>query len=106
MATLEDMIRVKEIQLEISPTQANRSDLSKDEAKLKKYLNIQEEFWRQKAGMRWFKDGDRNTKFYHTYVKGRRKKLHIGEIQSNHGDVFKTNDQIGEATVDFFGDQF
>ncbi|KAH0699064.1 hypothetical protein KY284_013279 [Solanum tuberosum] len=56
--------------------------------------------------MRWFKDGDRNTKFYHTYVKGRRKKLHIGEIQSNHGDVFKTNDQIGGATVDFFEDQF
>ncbi|XP_015077714.1 uncharacterized protein LOC107021542 [Solanum pennellii] len=85
---------------------ANRCDLSKAEAELRKYLNIQEEFWRQKAGMRWFKDGDRNTIFYHTYVKGRRKELHIGEIKFNHEDVLKTNDRIGEATVDFFGDQF
>lgn len=56
--------------------------------------------------MRCFKDGDRNIIFYHTYVKGRRKNLHIGEIKSNHGDVFKNNDRTGEATVDFFGDQF
>jgi len=70
IATPEDMIRVKEIQLEISPSQANRSELNKAEVKLKKYLNIEEEYWRQKTGMRWFKDGDRNTKFFHAYVKG------------------------------------
>lgn len=106
LATLEDMIRVKEIQLEINPTQINRSKLSKVEAELRKYLHIEEEYWRQKAGMKWFRDGDRNTKFFHSFVKGRRKKLHIGEIYTNAGEVVKTNEQIGAAAVDFFRDQF
>ncbi|KAH0693029.1 hypothetical protein KY290_021200 [Solanum tuberosum] len=52
MATLEDLVRVKEIQLEISPTKGNRCELSKTEAELRKYLNIEEEYWRQKAGMK------------------------------------------------------
>ncbi|KAH0693550.1 hypothetical protein KY285_020647 [Solanum tuberosum] len=87
IATLEDEIRVKECQLEINPTAENRSELNKAEAELKKYLYIEEEFWKQKAGMKWFKDGDMNTKFFHNYVKGMRKKLHIAEIQTEQGDM-------------------
>ncbi|KAH0655111.1 hypothetical protein KY290_030912 [Solanum tuberosum] len=106
LATLEELIRVKEIQFEIRPTQDNRCALSQTEAELRKYLHIEKEYWKQKAGMKWFKDGDRNTKFFHAFVKGRRQKLHIGEILTSQGEVVQSNDQIGAATVEFFEDQF
>ncbi|KAH0666246.1 hypothetical protein KY285_027452 [Solanum tuberosum] len=64
IATMEDVVKTKEVQLEISPTIENRSSLNKAEAELKRYLHIEEEYWKQKAGMKWFIDGDKNTKFF------------------------------------------
>jgi len=75
--------KVKEAQLEINPSAGNREELSKAEADLKKYLHMEEEYWKQKAGMRWFQDGDKNTKKFHSYVKGRRRKLHIAKIKNS-----------------------
>ncbi|KAK6788076.1 hypothetical protein RDI58_016601 [Solanum bulbocastanum] len=105
IATLEDMIRIKENQFEINPLAGNRTDLSRTEAELKKYLKIEEEYWKQKAGMRRFVDGDKNIKFFHSYVKGRRKKLHLSQITNEIGE-FQTNHQMGEAAVAFFSAQF
>ncbi|XP_015158226.1 uncharacterized protein [Solanum tuberosum] len=106
ISTVEDVIKVKETQLEIFPTVQNRAELSRMEAELRKYLRIEEEYWKQKAGMKWFVDGDRNTKFFHSYVKGRRKKLHLAEICNEHGVMVKTNQQIGQAAISFFSEQF
>lgn len=43
--TLEDIIQVKEAQLEVDPSPENRVELSKVEAELKRYLKLEEEFW-------------------------------------------------------------
>ncbi|KAH0638863.1 hypothetical protein KY285_035449 [Solanum tuberosum] len=106
IATLEDVVRVNETQLEISPTEVNKAILSKSNAELKRYLKIEEEYWKQKAGMKWFRDGDRNTRFLHSYVKGKRRKLHLSEIQTRQGDWITTSQNIGEEAVDVFKDQF
>lgn len=68
--TLEDVIKVTEIQLEMDPCPENREALNKAEAELKKYRHIKKEYWKQKAGIKWFEDGDHKTKFFHAYVKG------------------------------------
>ncbi|KAK6791948.1 hypothetical protein RDI58_011029 [Solanum bulbocastanum] len=106
IATLEYVIKMKEIQLEVSPTEANRADLNKANAELKRYLKIEEEYWKQKAGMRWFKEGERNTKFFHSYVKGRRKKLIISEITTRQGNKITSTQNIGEEAVGVFHAQF
>uniref|UniRef100_A0A0V0HAW3 Putative ovule protein n=1 Tax=Solanum chacoense TaxID=4108 RepID=A0A0V0HAW3_SOLCH len=56
--------------------------------------------------MKWFNEGDRNTKFFHSYVRGRRKKLHIESIKDIRGIEVSDNDQKGEAAVEFFQNQF
>ena len=33
-----------------------------------KFYAVEENFWKQKAGMLWFADGDGNTKFFHAHV--------------------------------------
>ncbi|XP_015159412.1 uncharacterized protein [Solanum tuberosum] len=102
IATLEDVIKDKEIQFEMAPTDTNREELSRKNADLKKPLKIEEDFWKQKAGMRWFKDEDRNTKFFHEYMKGRRRKLNIKEIKTMQRDIISTPQNIGDEAVNVF----
>lgn len=87
VATLEDEVNIKEVQFEMNPSEANREDLNRVNVELKKYWHLKEEFWRQKASMRWFVDGDRNTKFFHAYINGKRRRLRIDEIITMEGDV-------------------
>ncbi|XP_075095490.1 uncharacterized protein LOC142173745 [Nicotiana tabacum] len=75
LAILEYIVRVKEMLFEEEPTTENRIVLQKAQSELKKYLNIEEQYWKQKAGMNWFAEGDRNTSFFHNHVNGKRKKL-------------------------------
>ncbi|XP_019240114.1 PREDICTED: uncharacterized protein LOC109220105 [Nicotiana attenuata] len=84
----------------------NRERLHKVKAEMIKYLAVEEEFWKQKAGMLWFKDGDRNTKFFHAQVRGRRKKLQLRRIQNNMGIWIEEEEQIAEEAVSFYKDQF
>lgn len=59
------------------PTIENRIVLQKDEVELKKYLSIGEQYLKQKAGMTWLLEGDRNTRFFHNHVNGKRQKLQL-----------------------------
>lgn len=63
---------------------------------------MEKEFWKQKSGMKWLKDGDRNTKFFHSYAKGRIKKIYISEITDTQGDPLSTKNEIGDAVAKFF----
>lgn len=56
--------------------------------------------------MRWFVHGDKNTKFFHSYVQGRRRKLHMHELQDDDGNILNTQAEIGKAAVSFFRNQF
>ncbi|XP_060170531.1 uncharacterized protein LOC132601468 [Lycium barbarum] len=80
---MEDVIKVKELQFELKPSSLNREALYKAQADLNRYLHLEKEYQKQKYGMRWFKDGDRNTKFFQNYVKGRRKKLEAVSFYQN-----------------------
>lgn len=53
VARLEDIIKVKELQYELQPSLANREELKKVEAELRKWLGEEEEYWQQKANMKW-----------------------------------------------------
>lgn len=44
-------------------------------------------------------------KFFHSMVKGKRKKLHINEIKDKLRMIVSTQDQIKRAAVDFYQEQ-
>ncbi|XP_059301818.1 uncharacterized protein LOC132053727 [Lycium ferocissimum] len=67
IATIEDTIKVKELQFENNASRENRMQLHQAQAELTRFLHLEEEYWKQKAGMKWFNDGDRNTNFFHSY---------------------------------------
>ncbi|KAK6796405.1 hypothetical protein RDI58_004106 [Solanum bulbocastanum] len=105
IATLEDIARIKEEQMGVNPTESNKEELATKES-LRRYYQIEEDYWKQKAGMQWFKERDRTTKFFHSYVKGRRRKLMISEIQTEQGDTICTTQKIGEEVVKVFKEKF
>ncbi|XP_075078217.1 uncharacterized protein LOC142164292 [Nicotiana tabacum] len=106
IANLEEVVLVHERQFEVNPTQMNRQRLQQVQAEMIKYLALEEEFWRQKSGMLWFKDGDRNTKFFHAQVNGRRKRLKLSRIQNSLGNWIEEDHLIAEEAVKFYKDQF
>nr|XP_016515213.1 PREDICTED: uncharacterized protein LOC107831932 [Nicotiana tabacum] len=102
LAILEEIVRVKEMLFEEEPTTKNRIVLQKAQSELKKYLSIEERYWKQKAGMIWFTEGDRNTSFFHNHVNGKRKKLQLKRIKSGHGVWIEDQEQLATAAVDFY----
>jgi len=56
--------------------------------------------------MEWFKEGERNTKFFHTIIKGRRSRMRINRIQTEQWEWLEEQEAIAEAAVDFYIRQF
>ncbi|XP_059310982.1 uncharacterized protein LOC132062424 [Lycium ferocissimum] len=88
IASLEEVIKVHEEQFETSPTVQNRERLHR------------------KSGLAWFQDGDRNSKKFHAYVKGRRKKLGVHNIQDDNGNWLTNQGEISQEAIRFYQKQF
>ncbi|XP_060195138.1 uncharacterized protein LOC132624361 [Lycium barbarum] len=106
VATLEEIVKVHETAFEENPSQENRARLQSVQADLIRFYAIEKKFWKKKSGMQWFKDGDRNTKFFHAHVNGKRKKLHIKRIQDQHGVWVEQEPEIIQEAIRFYEDQF
>lgn len=81
----EEIVKVKENLFLEDPSPVNRSILQQAHVELKLYLYVEEEFWRQKAGCQWFEEVDRNNKFFHSFVRGKRKMLTLKGIRKSEG---------------------
>ncbi|XP_016570806.2 uncharacterized protein LOC107868645 [Capsicum annuum] len=106
IATLEDVIKVREKQFEAESIGINRAKLSQSQIELAIRLRKEEDFWRQEARFEWFKDGERNTRFFYVVVKKRRSRLKIQRIQNEEGSWLDNQDEIAEAATTFFQKQF
>ncbi|XP_075111250.1 uncharacterized protein LOC107797084 [Nicotiana tabacum] len=106
IASMEEVVMVHEAEFEANPTGMNRERLQKVQAELIKCLALEEKYWQQKAGMTWFKEGDRNTKFFHAQVRGRRKRLQLKRIQKSRGTWIEEEQGIAEEAIKFYEEQF
>lgn len=56
---------------------------------VKRNLNVllaqEEDHWRQRAKLFWLKEGDANTRFFHTSANARRKNNKISKLQDDSG---------------------
>lgn len=65
-------------------------------------LLIKETTWKLKSRAIWIRDGDRNTKFFHSYANFRRHTESIWEIYDSDGNKCQTQQDISRATSTFF----
>ncbi|XP_020599715.1 uncharacterized protein LOC110039102, partial [Phalaenopsis equestris] len=65
-------------------------------------IDRQEQFLSQKASISHFKEGDRNTKFYHAYIKYRRQHNTIHKIHNSNGNWIFDNSSIATDVIAHF----
>ncbi|XP_016445653.1 uncharacterized protein LOC107770832 [Nicotiana tabacum] len=91
LALKEYVVKIKEMLFE-EPKVENIIVLQKAQSELKRYLSIEEQYWKQKAGMSWFVEGDRNTRFFHNHVNSKRQKLQLKRIQNHDGSWIESQE--------------
>jgi hypothetical protein len=65
-------------------------------------LEMEEAQWKQRAKRHWFRDGDRNTHYFHAWANHRRKINQIEKIVDAQGHEWTKPEDISHAFVTYF----
>ncbi|XP_031100721.1 uncharacterized protein LOC116004702 [Ipomoea triloba] len=98
----ENLVADIEKQYDNCPSPENRALLHKHHADLLLALKQEEMFWRQKARVKWLKEGDANTRFFHATVKDRHRRQRICAIKNDSGNLLTTQPAIQEEAISFY----
>ncbi|XP_027067398.1 uncharacterized protein [Coffea arabica] len=98
----EEEVRLKELQLEVTDSDEARVQWSQAQAALLKHLTDEETFWKQQARVKWLREGDANTRYFHSHLLDKRARLSITRIYNLEGEVVESANDIGTAAVAFF----
>ncbi|XP_042387015.1 uncharacterized protein LOC121978787 [Zingiber officinale] len=83
------------------PTEARQTHRSECQARLFRVLDMEEDFWKQRAAIRWMGEGERNTKFFHSTVQKKRTASRLFRIWEE-GQCLDQPDGIRESGVRYF----
>ena len=74
--------------------------------KLEKEINVlldkEAQMWGQRAKVQWLKDGDRNTRFFHSKASQRRRKNYIKGLYDNEGQWCTNPSRMEEIVLEFY----
>ena len=94
------------LEAEVSKLCPSYGTMDRIKKELAEALREEELFWRQKCREEWLKAGDRNTKYFHNCVKGRRIQNHILMLLDDLGQEHFSEGAKGNLAVEFFRDLF
>eukprot|EP00253_Pinus_taeda_P012157 PITA_12157 len=72
------------------------------ESKLQEQEQQEEVLWRQKSRIRWLKEGEKNTKFFHRTTVQRRMHNQISQVINAQGDKLETQEDIEKEFLHYF----
>ena len=73
---------------------------------LETLLLKEEVHWRQKSRVKWIREGDCNSKFFHRVTNGRWRRKLINSFESKEGVILDNLDNISEEILGFFSENF
>ncbi|KAL0356484.1 UNVERIFIED_CONTAM: Transposon TX1 uncharacterized protein [Sesamum radiatum] len=101
----EQNIKIAEQAYDANPSEANLIAMNRATAELTFALSVEECYWKQKAACRWLEEGEKNTKYFHSLVKKKKRKSRIYEIQHN-GETLTEPEEIKASVVEHFEQAF
>lgn len=66
----------------------------------------EEAFWKQRAKMHWLKEGDMNTKFFHTSAITRGKVKKVSKLRTDDGRMATSQEDMCNVAQDYFEQLF
>uniref|UniRef100_A0A2N9FKU0 Uncharacterized protein n=1 Tax=Fagus sylvatica TaxID=28930 RepID=A0A2N9FKU0_FAGSY len=66
----------------------------------------EEKMWRQRSRTSWLKEGDRNTKYFHSRASHRRRCNSLVVLRLENGDIITEAEQIGIQFVNYYQELF
>ena len=69
-------------------------------------LDKEATMWRQRSIILWLKDGDKNTRFFHSKASQRRRRNYITRLHDGNGNWCTNQQQIRDTIVDFYTNLF
>ncbi|KAK4734155.1 hypothetical protein R3W88_008416 [Solanum pinnatisectum] len=104
--TLEQEVSNLEELYDLDDSDHNRKTLHKTQEEYIKWLNRQDSILRQKARLKWAAEGDKNSKYFHSVIRDRRRRSQIHKIKDRHRTWVEGTTSILEAAIDFFSNMF
>lgn len=102
----ENRVKELEIQMEGSDDIQLLTDFKEAQDRLSNLLACEEGLWKQRSKIKWHKEGDKNTRFFHMMATSKRKKNKIHKIMNSEGDWLDNQQDIARVGVKFYSDQF
>jgi len=70
--------------------------------RMQRLLSQDDAYWRQRVKTHWFKDGDRNTKFFHASATTQKKVNRITSLDDGAGHKITSEQDIQEVARQYF----
>ncbi|OIT36737.1 putative ribonuclease h protein [Nicotiana attenuata] len=102
----EEKVKSAEMVWAQTNEEADRANLHDLKAQYIRYMKLEENFLKQKTQLQWFKEGDASSKYFHSLIRGRRRKLYIHKIKDEDGQWIQGDEVIGNAACTFYEDLF
>ncbi|XP_049388406.1 uncharacterized protein LOC125852750 [Solanum stenotomum] len=71
----EKLVADMEEQCQRNNTEDNRMKLNQANAILIRHYKVEESYWKQKSNIKWYNEGDLNTKFFHSVMASKKSRL-------------------------------
>ncbi|XP_049410619.1 uncharacterized protein LOC125873814 [Solanum stenotomum] len=83
-------------------TEENRTALHELNVDYIRFFKLEEYILKQKTQFQWFKEGDSNTKYFRSLIRGRRRRLFINRPLREDGEWIQGDENIAKEACDHF----
>ncbi|XP_019244355.1 PREDICTED: uncharacterized protein LOC109224223 [Nicotiana attenuata] len=90
----------------ISNTEAAREETNKAHAEYIRWLNMQDSLLIQKTNFKGFEEGDRNTRYFYSMIREKRRKLQLNRIKNHKGKWIQGDNKIAKVAIKHFNSIF
>ena len=103
----ERILRLKAaLEKEVSKLYPIRAVLKRIKKQLAEAYMEEERFWRQKCREEWLREGDRNSKYFHNVVKGKKVKNRLLMLFDEFGNEHFSEGSKGNIAAEYFRELF
>ena len=104
-------MKTEQIKNQLSDLKSSLGSTSKDckdslKKQLKEAYKEEELYWLQKSRIQWLREGDKNTKFFHASVQGRRRRNRLNKLQREDGTWTESEQAVSKEIAEYYRNLF